>query len=53
MKDKAETVVTAEVRRLAAVMVAPSGDVESGRLAAWWCPPGGSNTRRVLQAHGA
>jgi len=41
------------VRRLAAVMVAPGGDGESGRLVVWGCPPGGSGTVRVLLTHGA
>jgi len=50
---KAGTVVTAEVRRLAATMVAPGGDIELGRLAPWWYPPGDSGTVRVLQARGA
>jgi len=34
-------------------MVAPSGDDETGRLAAWWCPPGDGGTVRVLWARGA
>jgi len=53
MRVQARAVVTAEVRRLAAVMGAPGGDGESGRLAVWWCPPCGSSIVRVLLAHGA
>jgi len=34
-------------------MVAPGGDIELGRLAPWWYPPGDSGTVRVLQARGA
>jgi len=34
-------------------MVAPGSDGRAGRLAVWWCPPGGSGTMRVLQAHSA
>jgi len=50
---QARAVVTAEVRRLAAMMVAPGDDDESGRLAVSWCPSGGSGTGRVLMAHDA